>query len=93
MPDPIANGLRAKDVSDWIKIFILLAGMGAGYASLRAQVQGHTEQIEGVKRSIGEMRDENETRSRDLNKKIGAITMYLCSKDSTRCSAENLPEQ
>jgi hypothetical protein len=91
--EQMTNGMKLKDVSDWIKILVLLATMVAGYVSLRDQVNEHTNQLEQVKDQIGEMRKENQTRNYDMQRKVGAIQMYLCSKDSTHCTPDNNQSQ
>ena len=83
--------LNMKDISDWVKIIILGIGLVTAYNKLSYQVQGHTQQIENVNQQIGEMRKENETRSKSLQREIGAIEFYLCSRDSTHCGEDQTP--
>jgi hypothetical protein len=90
----VGNGqisLNMKDLSDWLKIIALLIGLVMAYSKLSYQVAGHTQQIENVTQQIGEMRKENEDRNESLQRKIGAIEFYLCSKDSTHCGQKEEP--
>jgi len=61
-----------------------------GYARISEQVGQHTNQLAHVESEIGKMREENRTRDMDMQYKIGAIQMYLCSKDSAHCDPETL---
>ena len=79
------GGLRIKDISDWLKVAAVIGTMIVGYVRLSDQVAGHTNQIADVQQQIIKMRDENRARAIDTQRKLGAIQMYLCSKDSTRC--------
>ena len=83
--------LNFKDVSDWIKIILLLATLITGYVRLSDQVAGHTAQIEQVQVQVVKMRNENRVRNTDMQKKVGAIEMYLCSKDSAHCAPDPPP--
>lgn len=77
--------LNMKDVSDWLKIIALLAAIIIGYTKLSDQVSGHTDQISQVNQKLDMMKTDNEQRNRDLQRKVGAIEFYLCSKDSRHC--------
>jgi hypothetical protein len=88
--DPALNGLRFKDISDWVKIAVLLAGIIIGYVKLSDQVSGHTGQIQEVNQKLDTMKSDNETRNRRMQQEVGAIKMYLCSKDNQHCSADSL---
>jgi hypothetical protein len=93
---PNGNGkgqlsVNMKDVSDWIKILLLLGGILAGYIRLSDQVADHTGRLEDVQSQIRQMRGENEQRNTDLQRKVGSIQMYICSKDSTHCTPDDSP--
>jgi hypothetical protein len=83
--------LNMKDVSDWLKILMLLGALITGYVRLSAKVDNHTDQLTEVRTQIDSMRGENRQRNYDLQKKVGAIQMYLCSKDNTHCNADLEP--
>jgi hypothetical protein len=83
--------LNFKDVSDWVKVIVLLAGVITGYVRISDQVAAHTAQIANVQDQVVKMRNENRTRNDDMQHKVGAIEMYLCSKDSAHCKLYDPP--
>lgn len=80
--------LNAKDISDWLKIILLLAALVTAYVRLSDQVSGHSQQINEVNQKLDLMKSDNEQRNDDLQKKIGGIEFYLCSKDSKHCGTD-----
>jgi hypothetical protein len=85
--------VNMKDVSDWIKIIILLGGLITGYVRLSAKVDDHTTRIGDVQDQLGQMRDENKQRNLHMEKEVGKIEMYICSKDNTHCIPDDPAQQ
>ena len=88
MADPTGNGFKIPGaLNEWLKIIVFLVSLGMFYAKITDQLSAHTSQIGEISNDIKEMRGENKRRNIDVQKKLGSIDMYLCSKDSTHCSA------
>ena len=75
------RGLQLKDISDWLKIIVIIVGAIVGYIKLSDKVDAHTSQLEQVKFEISRLREESQSRADNENKTIGRIEMYLSSKD------------
>ena len=80
--------INMKDVSDWAKVIVLLGSLIAGYVHLSDQVADHTNKLSDIQTQVGTMRNENKTRNYDMQRKVGAISMYLCSKDPSHCTPD-----